>query len=83
MEYIEWLLGLIALGFTISASSHLLFSWKTIGNFPKSLKWAGRRDETFSRTRACIRELFAGLRSLNSGYDRVRSLGQHPKVYDC
>ena len=38
---------------------------------PQSVPWAGLRKEVFSRTRANIRELTAGLSTLRSGYNQV------------
>ena len=38
---------------------------------PPSVPWAGLRRGVFSKTRACIRELTAGLRTLKIGYDQV------------
>ena len=38
---------------------------------PQSLPWAGLRKEIFSRTRANMRELTAGLRTLKIGYNQV------------
>ena len=68
MDYLSYL---IVVGLTVSTMSHLLYSWKTMSSLPKSLPWAGRRQEVFSRVRACVRELFDGLGSLRSGYDEV------------
>ena len=63
--------GLIITALTIALVKSVLHSWRSIGSFPVSLKWAGCRQELFSRTRACVRELTAGLRSLNAGYHDV------------
>ena len=38
---------------------------------PQSVPWAGLREEVFSRTRANIRELTAGLSTIRSGYNQV------------
>ena len=38
---------------------------------PQSVPWAGLRKEVFSRTRANIRELTAGLSTIRSGYNQV------------
>ena len=38
---------------------------------PQSVPWAGLRKEVFSRTRANMRELTAGLRTLKIGYNQV------------
>ena len=38
---------------------------------PPSVPWAGLERGSFSKTRACIRELTAGLRTLKIGYDQV------------
>ena len=39
---------------------------------PQLVSWAGLRDEALSKTRACIRELTAELRTLTLGYEMVR-----------
>ena len=80
MDYVP---GLVVFGLTIGTMRHLLHSWKTMDNLPKSLQWAGRRREVFSRARACIREMFAGLQSLISGYDQVRQLCFHDLVCEA
>ena len=38
---------------------------------PLLVPWAGLQRGVFSKTRACIRELTAGLRTLKIGYDQV------------
>lgn len=39
--------------------------------FPPSVPWAGLRKEVFSKARACIRELTAGLDTQKLGLDQV------------
>lgn len=41
------------------------------GRWSDTLHWAGRRNELFSKTRACIRELAGGLHALSDGYTSV------------
>lgn len=38
---------------------------------PHSVPWVGVRKEIFSKTRACVREFTAGLRTLKAGYNQV------------
>ena len=38
---------------------------------PPSVPWAGLRKEVFSKARACVRELTAGLRTQKLGHDQV------------
>ena len=58
-------------GFTVSTITHLLQSWRSMTNVPVSMKWAGGRNKVFPNARACVREVFAGLQSLNLGYNKV------------
>ena len=41
-------------------------------NVPTSMQWAGSRNEILPNFRACVREYFAGVRTLRIGYDNVR-----------
>ena len=50
----------------------LIHSKVVMGKVPQSVSWAGLREEILSKTRACIRELTAELRTLNLGYEKVR-----------
>ena len=42
-----------------------------MARLPQSVPWAGLRKEVFSKTRANMRELTAGLRTLKIGYNQV------------
>ena len=67
----NYLLSLVLLGFSVSSVRHVFRSWKTMTNVPKSMKWAGARDEIFPYLQVCAREFVAGLRTLKIGYDKV------------
>ena len=56
----------------MSILTHLFRSWKSMTNVPASMPWAGSRNEILPNFRACMREFFAGLRTLRIGYDNVR-----------
>ena len=60
----------IALVFVITAVC-LIHSKVVMSKVPQSVPWAGLRKEVFSKTRACIREVTAGLRTLKIGYNQV------------
>ena len=62
-------LGII--GFTLGLFGVLFDSLRKLNQLPHTLHWAGRRDQIFSKLRACIRELFAGFTSYESGYAKV------------
>ena len=62
-----WILTLLAILLTTS----VLRSLRNLRQLPKSLRWADQRDESFSKIRACVRQPFAGLRTLGSGYAKV------------
>lgn len=49
----------------------LVHSTIVMSKVPQSITWAGLRKEVLSKTRACIREVTAGLRTLNLGYSKV------------
>ena len=49
----------------------LVYSTIVTSKMPQSLPWAGVRKEVLSKTRANIRELTAGLRTLKMGYNQV------------
>lgn len=62
-----WGLGLIVLSL-----SSIVYHWhSTITRIPGSIAWVGVRDEAFSKPRAWIRELFAGLSTVHEGYVTV------------
>ena len=49
-----------------------MYYWRsTITRIPASIPWTGFKDEPFSKPRAWIRELFAGLSTLHEGYFTV------------
>ena len=50
---------------------NLILTWANVNRFSKSIPWIGRREEHFSRIRACGRELFRGLESMKAGYEEV------------
>lgn len=46
-----------------------MYYWRsTITHIPGSIAWVGIRDEAFSKPRAWIRELSAGLSTVHEGY---------------
>jgi hypothetical protein len=49
----------------------LLLSTGGSGGYPDSLPWTGRRQEIFSKTRACLRQYVRGFADLKSGYLKV------------
>ena len=53
---------------TVVCIAHSKF---VMSKVPQSVPWAGRRVELLSKTRACIREFTAGLRTLKIGYNQV------------
>ncbi|PZD24822.1 CypX, Cytochrome P450, partial [Pyrenophora tritici-repentis] len=55
---------------------YLLRSTKHTPQLPDTLPWVGCRDEVFSRTRACIRELTNGDRTRIDGYTKYSRKGQ-------
>ena len=50
---------------------NLILTWANINRFPKSIPWTSRRNEYFSRIRACSREVFRGLESMKAGYEQA------------
>jgi hypothetical protein len=50
----------------------LLLSTRVSGVLPDSLPWTGRRQEVFSKTRACLRQYIRGFADLQNGYLKVR-----------
>lgn len=72
-------MGLLFFGFGALVLSYWIFfsfsrSGPAFSNLPRSIHWAGRRKEIFSRTRACIREFASGLQTLKDGYATVNLL---------
>ena len=49
-----------------------LASLKNSSQSPRSLPWADQRNEAFPRARACLRQLYNGLKTLEIGYAQVR-----------
>lgn len=65
-----WVLGSIILSLSI-----IVYYWRsTITRVPGSIAWVGVRDEAFSKPRAWIRELSAGLSTVHEGYATVSPL---------
>lgn len=57
------------LGSILLLLSSIVYYWRsTITRIPGSIAWVGVRDEAFSRPRAWIRELSAGLSTVHEGY---------------
>lgn len=57
------------LGSIILSLSSIVYYWRsTITRIPGSIAWVGIRDEAFSKPRAWIRELSAGLSTVHEGY---------------
>lgn len=61
------IITLLGLGITVS----LRHTWPTSGRLPASLPWIGVQKGAFAKTRACLREWSAGLRTLADGYSQV------------
>ena len=59
---------ILALAITLIYLAH---SKVMMARVPQSVPWGGLRKEVFARTRANIRELTAGLRTLKMGYNQV------------
>ena len=55
----------------LSIFRNLILTWANVNRFPKSLPWIGRRNEYFSRIRACGREIIGGLERMKAGYEMV------------
>lgn len=56
---------------SVIAVVYLVYSEYAVSTVPQSVPWAGRRNEVLSKTRACLREVTAGLRTLKDGYNQV------------
>ena len=55
----------------LSILRNLILTWENVNRFPKSIPWIGLRNESFSRIRACGREIFGGLERMKAGYEEV------------
>lgn len=63
--------SLIVVAAVLAILRNLFLTWANINRFPKSIPWTSRRNEYFSRIRACGREVFRGLESMKAGYEQV------------
>ena len=63
--------SLIVAAAVLSLFRNLILTWANVNRFPKSIPWIGRRNEYFSRIRACGREIFGGLKNMKAGYEEV------------
>ena len=61
-------INLMLIVLTIAGLTHILKSLKSIINLPSSLQWADQHAEVLPKSRACLRQLVGGLRSLKLGY---------------
>lgn len=66
--------GLLVATLIPSIVRNFFLTWRGVHFFPESIHWIGRREELFSRLRACAREIFAGLERMHAGYDKVGAL---------
>lgn len=48
---------------------------------PASIAWVGPRNEVFSMFRAWMREITAGLKTIEEGYNKVGRSGSHGVCY--
>lgn len=55
----------------IAGLTYIICSLKSLSRLPSSLAWADQRSEAFPRARACLRQLFIGMKSLDRGYAQV------------
>ena len=62
---------------------NLILTWENVNRFPKSIPWIGRRNEFFSRIRACGREVFGGLDRMKAGYEQVSAFEEVRTLHDC
>ena len=62
----------------LGAIKQLVKAYKDINVFPSTVPWAGVRKERFWKVKACLRELFAGLKTLQLGYEQVRQIKINP-----
>lgn len=67
----EILANLAIILFSVITVMCIVHSKFVMSKVPQSVPWAGRRIERLSKTRACIREFTAGLRTLRIGYNQV------------
>ena len=77
--------SLIVVAAVLAILRNLILTWANINRFPKSIPWTSRRNEYFSRIRACGREVFRGLESMKAGYEQVSAffLCMHYAVAIC
>ena len=74
-----YLWSLWGLGSIVLSLGSIAYCWSTTtSRFPASIPWAGARNEVFSRPRAWIRELSAGLTTVHEGYFTVRPESLNP-----
>lgn len=64
-------LNIITILVSVIIAVCLVDSKIVMNKVPQSVPWAGLRREVLSKTRACVREVTAGLRNLNIGYNKV------------
>lgn len=67
----------------LSVLRNLILTWANLNRLPRSLPWMGRRDEYFSRIRACGRELFNGIETIIAGYNEVSVSPYATSICDC
>ena len=65
------LIPFIILVFAIALITHLSHSLGNLTKLPSQLDWADQPHNFLPKARACIRQLFTGLQSLDSGYSQV------------
>lgn len=63
--------SLVVAAAVLSILRNLILTWANVNRFPKSIPWIGRRNQYFSRIRACGREVFGGLERMKAGYEEV------------
>lgn len=60
-----------------------MYYWRsTIIRIPGSIAWVGIRDEAFSKPRAWIRELSAGLSTVHEGYATASPLPHEKSLFN-
>lgn len=71
------------LGSIVLSLSSIVFYWRsTITRIPGSIPWVGFRNEAFSKPRAWIRELSAGLSTVHEGYATVSPLPHEKSLFN-
>lgn len=63
--------SLLVAAAVLSILRNLILTWANVNRFPKSIPWIGRRNEYFSRIRACGREALGSLERMKAGYEEV------------